>query len=108
MADPHDDFSCARCGACCEWEGYVRLTELDVELIAEFLGMDIEVFTDVYTRITDDRRSLSLTENDNGSCVFYQKNPPLCLINDVKPSQCSKFPQEWNFEGWETKCAGAL
>ena len=107
MADPRDDFKCARCGACCEWKGYVRLTELDVKDIAKFLDMEIEEFTDSYTRITDDRRSLSLTENADGSCVFYRKNPSHCLINDVKPSQCVKFPREWNFDGWEKQCAGA-
>jgi Fe-S-cluster containining protein len=102
-----EDFQCARCGACCEWEGYVRLTDDEVDVISEFLGMSVETFTSEYTRLTDDRRSLSLIENDDGSCVFYEKSPPKCLINDVKPVQCVNFPRVWNFDGWEERCAGA-
>ena len=107
MKDSVDNFECVRCGACCEWKGYVRLSDDEVDDIAAFLGMEVDFFISRYTRLTDDRRSLSLTENDDGSCVFYRKFPSRCLINEVKPAQCRNFPLKWNFKGWRDRCAGA-
>lgn len=85
----------------------MRLAVDEIDRIAEYLGMTVEAFTSKYTRVTDDRRSLSLIENEDGSCVFYKKSPPECLVNDVKPRQCLAFPLTWRFDGWEEKCAGA-
>ena len=27
-----------------------------------------------------------------------------CRVNDVKPDQCSGFPNTWNFPGWQDVC----
>ncbi len=104
---PSASFKCVRCGACCEWKGYVRLTDDDVDRIAGFLGMDIVEFTDQYTRLTEDRRSLALLEKESGACVFYEPDPPQCVVNEVKPTQCVEFPFGWRNAGWEKVCAGA-
>lgn len=102
-----DGFKCARCGACCEWEGPVRLEEGEVDAIAGFLHMEVADFIAAHTVLTEDRRSLSLMEKPDGSCAFYDREGKLCLINPVKPGQCVRFPASWSFPGWERLCAGA-
>jgi uncharacterized protein len=100
-------FKCARCGACCEWEGPVRLEADEVDGIAGFLHMDVERFIAARTVLTEDRRSLSLMERPDGSCAFYDREGKSCLINPVKPRQCVRFPASWSFQGWERMCLGA-
>ena len=106
MAVNLNNFKCVMCGNCCRWSGYVRLREKEVDAIAEFLDMDVSDFIEQYTRLTDDRRGLSLTEKDDGSCIFFNEEESSCDINDVKPVQCRNFPYLWNFEGWENECEG--
>jgi Fe-S-cluster containining protein len=100
------NFKCVRCGNCCKWSGYVRISQNEINLIADYLDMTIDNFIDKYTRLTSDRRGLSLIENPDGSCIFYKESPSGCEINDVKPIQCRNFPFIWNFEGWEKECRG--
>ena len=37
-------FVCLRCGACCRWEGAVKLIGDEPDKIAEFLNMSVEEF----------------------------------------------------------------
>lgn len=104
MARP---FQCARCGACCRWEGPVRVTDEEINAIAAFLGIAPEDFIRGFTYLTPDRRGLSLLEKEDGSCLYYDEEAHRCLINDVKPKQCRDFPLQWNFPGWEKLCKGA-
>lgn len=104
MQEKKNDFTCMKCGECCRWEGYVRLTEDETSKIAEYMNMGIEEFTSKYTRLTNDRRALSLIENEDGSCIFLDPDSANCIINSVKPEQCSDFPLKWNFEGWNEIC----
>jgi Fe-S-cluster containining protein len=97
------DFVCRRCGNCCRPTGYVRLEPDEVEAIAAFLGLPIPAFTEAYTRLTADRRQLSLKERQDGSCIFLQSDNT-CLINDAKPRQCRTFPLGWSFPGYERLC----
>ncbi len=104
---PPGAFKCVRCGACCEWEGPVRLEEDELDAIAAFLHMEPAAFIAAHTVLTEDRRSLSLMERPDGSCAFYDREGKSCLINPVKPRQCVSFPASWSFPGWEGLCAGA-
>ena len=61
-------FQCRRCGACCKWEGPVRVTEQEIDAIADYLGIELQRFIRDYTYLTPDRRSLSLLEKEDGSC----------------------------------------
>ena len=99
-------FQCARCGNCCRWPGAVRVNDRETEAIAGFLGLSVLEFTDRYCCLTPDRQSLSLIENSEGHCIFFQNDPPACLIESVKPQQCRDFPDRWNFPGWEECCEG--
>ena len=96
-------FVCLKCGACCRWEGAVKLTGNEPDKIAEFLGMDVADFIEKHTCITPDRQHLSLLSNSDGSCEFLGDEG--CRINSVKPMQCRDFPEKWNFPGWQNECA---
>ena len=95
---------CTGCGNCCRVEGYVRLKPGEAETIAGALDMALYDFTAQYTRVTGDRRTLSLTEQHDGSCIFLDGDQ--CTINDVKPRQCRDFPRAWRFDGWGALCEG--
>lgn len=94
---------CTRCGNCCRWPGYVRLKERESEAIAAHLELPHGGFLDRFTRLTDDRRGLSLIEKPDGSCIFLERENG-CRIQPVKPAQCVGFPNEWNFPGFESQC----
>ena len=100
-------YECSRCGACCRWEGYVRLDQQEVDEIAEYLGLSVEEFVERYTRLTEDRRSLTLVERADGGCIMLTVGNR-CRINPVKPTQCAGFPNTWNFPGWDNLCQAKL
>ena len=44
-----------------------------------------------------------------GSQVFLEEGEPAgCRIDPVKPEQCRRFPERWNFPGWEKECGAKL
>lgn len=65
--------------------------------------MDPDTFVQEYTCLTADRRSLTLVDQADGSCVMLTSEG-LCRINPVKPRQCRLFPNEWNFPGFRETC----
>lgn len=87
-------YFCTRCSACCRWPGYVRVKDQEIKAIADFLKLAPDLFIARYTRLTDDRRSLSLTEKEDGSCIFLSDKGQ-CAIQAVKPVQCREFPTSW-------------
>ena len=100
-------FQCRRCGNCCRWPGHVHVDDREIDAIAAMLGMTPELFIEKYTRLTEDRRGLSLIENEAGHCIFLENTDPAsCRIDENKPRQCRDFPARWNFPGWEDECAG--
>lgn len=106
----NDKFECKRCGNCCRWPGYVRVSAGEIEAIAAFLQQPLEQFIAGSTRLTGDRTGLSLLENPDGSCPYLLDTPEgsACRLQSVKPQQCRNFPLKWNFPGWEKECAGGL
>ena len=80
----------------------VRLTEGEVARMAAFKGMRELEFIQNFTRLTRDRRGLSLEEKADGSCIFLEGND--CSVQEVKPQQCRDFPNLWNFPGFEQVC----
>ncbi len=87
------DTPCARCGNCCRWPGFVRITPEETEAIARFLGLDPRAFADRHTRLLPNRAGLALAEAGDGACVFLDANA--CRIHPVKPRQCRDFPDRW-------------
>lgn len=70
--------------------------------LAGFLGLGEVEFIQRFTRISKDRRGLSLEEKPNGECIFLDGND--CSVQSVKPQQCRDFPNLWNFPGFEQTC----
>ncbi len=97
--------SCQRCGACCRWEGDVCLTEAEVTLIADYLGLDELEFINTLCRLRGNRQGLSLIDDEVGACIMLTSSG--CRIQAVKPQQCRDFPYKWSFPGWEQRCPGA-
>lgn len=95
-------YECQRCTACCRWPGEVRLDETEITRLAEFTGLSEHDFIQRYARLTADRRGLALEDNPNGECVFLKGND--CSVQPVKPRQCKRFPNLWNFPGFEEIC----
>lgn len=95
-------WECQRCGACCRWPGQVKVTEAEVDRIAQYLGVDNEEFIRDSTRLRPDRKGLALLDQKDGSCVYYQNG--LCAIQKVKPQQCRDFPNLWSYPEARKEC----
>lgn len=100
-----DTFVCRRCGQCCRPRGYVHLASDEPDAIAAWLGLTPREFIERYTRVTPDRRGLSLIERADGACVFLD-DPPACAIEAVKPAQCRGFPLRWRTPDQAARCHG--
>ena len=98
-------FSCQCCGNCCRGPGDVVLLDGESEAVAALLGLDVPRFTADYTRLTADRRALSLAERPDGACIFLLPDNT-CCIQDAKPRQCRAFPYLWRSARLANMCAG--
>jgi uncharacterized protein len=70
--------------------------------MAAFKRLSEVEFIQRFTRLTKDRRGLSLEEKPDGQCVFLEGGD--CSVQPVKPQQCRDFPNLWNFPGFEKTC----
>lgn len=95
-------YECQRCTACCRWPGQVRLSELEITRIANFLELEEADFIQKHTRLNQSRTGLALKDQSDGACIFLSEGR--CDIQAVKPQQCRDFPNLWNFPGFEEKC----
>jgi len=96
-------YKCTRCGECCHWPGYVRVTEPELDAIAEYLGIEVVALIEHFTELTGDRRSLTFIERPDGACIMLG-GANTCRINQVKPDQCRDFPNGWSFPGFRKRC----
>jgi len=99
-------YECQRCTACCWWPGSVRVTDQEINRLAEFIGLAVEDFIRDHTKLAADRCGLILTEQVSGACEFLDGN--VCRVEAVKPQQCRDFPNKWNFPGWQKDCRAKL
>lgn len=103
--DVPGSFSCRRCGNCCRGPGDVILDRDEVDAIAHLLALDVHAFTERCTRLTGDRRSLTLVERPDGACIFLTPDNA-CQIESAKPRQCRGFPFLWRTARLANMCAG--
>ncbi len=80
-------FTCTQCGDCCKGYGGTYLSPLDIESIANYLGITADRFVADYTRLSGNRRLIA--QGDNGYCIFWDK---VCTIHPVKPKMCRQWP----------------
>jgi Fe-S-cluster containining protein len=90
-------FVCTQCGECCKNlsdKHNVLLNAVDIERIANFLGMEISAFKEMYLVKL---QSLKMKSYDlyrfsaEGSCKFLSGDNR-CSIHEVKPFQCANSP----------------
>jgi Fe-S-cluster containining protein len=82
-------FACVPgCVNCCNVEGYVYLTEADLNRSARFLGMTPAEFEAAYLYRTTHR--LRLRKPRGSQCHFLDGGG--CRIHPAKPTQCRLFP----------------
>jgi len=88
-----DETACKTCkGKCCIGDGYVFLTDEDIENISEFLSIKREEFLKLYTRKVNNRIALiDLVIKNEKRCVFLDDNYR-CEIYPKRPKQCRDFP----------------
>ena len=95
-------YLCQRCGNCCRWPGFVKVTDEEIAKLAHFLDTTEHDFIQRYTRLRPERDGLALVDKPNGECVFLRGIE--CSVQPVKPRQCVHFPNLWNFPGWRESC----
>lgn len=87
-------FTCTQCGNCCGGApGYVWLHPLEIDQIADAIGMTPAEFIERHTRMEHGRRSL--LEIENGDCEFLERTAngkSRCTIHAVRPAQCRTWP----------------
>jgi uncharacterized protein len=76
------------CTRCCEVQGYVYLTEENLQQAARFLGMTPQEFESQYVYRT--RHLLRLRKPRGAQCHFLENGG--CRIHPAKPTQCRAYP----------------
>jgi Fe-S-cluster containining protein len=95
-------YQCQRCTSCCRWPGFVKIEDAEITALASFFAISEHEFIQQYTRLRPQRECLALIDKPNGECVFLEGKD--CVVQAVKPVQCSGFPNTWNFPGWRETC----
>jgi Fe-S-cluster containining protein len=95
-------YDCQRCTACCRWPGQVVIGEQEIADMARLLAVSEWDFVQRFTRLRPQRDGLSLSDKENGECVFLDGGD--CRVQEAKPMQCRGFPNRWNFPGWRSVC----
>jgi len=97
-------FECRLCGKCCcgPDEGYVWVTEAQIDAIARLLDISPARMREVYVREVDNRYSLR-EDHPSNNCIFYRPGEDApgagqdgqagrCLIYPIRPTQCHSWP----------------
>lgn len=87
-------FDCQRCGKCCREIG-IAWSELETDLVADYLNMDLNDFLDTCGYIINEY-SGEIEHPDPGvtPCPFlkYNKDTAVCKIYPVRPWICKGYP----------------
>jgi Fe-S-cluster containining protein len=76
------------CTECCRQQGFVYLTEADLQRAAKFLGMSTRAFGRKFVYRTRNLRRLRVPGKVH--CHFLKDGG--CSIHQAKPTQCRAFP----------------
>lgn len=76
------------CTACCEKQGFVYLTEGDINRLADYLRLTAGVFEERYVFRTKNLRRLRVPSH--AQCEFLAGGG--CSVHAAKPTQCATFP----------------
>ena len=98
-------FECTQCGDCCTGApGFVWVSMEEIANLAELVGESITDFEAKFVRNVGSKKSL--TEYDNGDCVFFEDRK--CSVYEARPKQCRTWPfWDSNLKSkrhWEATC----
>ncbi len=109
-------FECMECGGCCAGpgEGYIWVTQAEIEIIADFLKMTVGQLRQKYLRRVSLRTTI-IEHPTTKDCIFLEHcaGQRRCAIYSVRPAQCRSWPfwasnlssaNTWNEAG--QKCPG--
>lgn len=82
-----DLFTCRKCGECCKGYGGTFITDRDVELISEYIGVTPADLVEKYCERSGGKPVLA--RGENGYCIFWKD---VCTIHPVKPRMCAAWP----------------
>jgi len=108
--------ACEECGGkCCTGEsGYIWVTPLEIDKIANFLNLSSEEFKKNFLIKVGYKFSIKEKKLDknNYACWFFDEKTSKCLIYEVRPNQCKTFPF-WDFfktnkEEVKKECPGII
>jgi len=99
-------FACTQCGNCCSGpSGYVQVSDAEVAALAARLQLSPDEFTEQYTHMLSNGRSLQERPGPRGDgvqrldCVFLDRTAipgkAVCGVYEDRPSQCRTWPF-WN------------
>jgi len=93
-----DPGACKKCSGicCCGESGYIWINQREIQIISNFLKINIVDFKNKYLNQIDNR--LTIKEkiiNDDYVCIFFDYITKKCSIYSVRPLQCKEFPF-WN------------
>lgn len=88
-------FQCARCGQCCQGEGYTIVDDQDINRIANGTGVIPENIRETFT-ISDpeNRQGIRIIKmiGPNNLCTFYDAENKRCTIYESRPAICRTHP----------------
>ncbi|MDX1971316.1 MAG: YkgJ family cysteine cluster protein [Candidatus Sumerlaeia bacterium] len=104
---PVKEFKCHQCGNCCRGDGYVELTEQDIEAISQHLQLSREDFFARYCSFDQSTMRWHLLNQGDPeiSCIFLTPDNR-CQVHTAKPHQCTGFPTRWRSDNILDYCDG--
>ncbi len=98
---PRVHFDCTKCPAfCCSIYERVSVTKRDINRLAKYFNVSVEVATKRYTTLYEGERVLRRTKDVlfDKACIFLDRETRGCSIYHARPAVCREYPAR-------TRCA---
>lgn len=99
------EFKCTQCGDCCKWDGFVILTEEDIDRLRHREHLSLDQFKDDFVKEKNLKGTIvEILKSKKGTteCIYLKDNK--CSVYEIKPKQCSEYPKHFDeeCEGFDT------
>lgn len=81
-------FECQRCSQCCHGQGGIYYQASEIKDAAQELGLSSDDFISAYCRADGER--YEVLTNDESNCRLL--GPDGCMVHEVKPEICARWP----------------
>jgi uncharacterized protein len=102
-------FVCQQCGECCQGRGGIFTTDVEMELMAQYLKITVDQLITNYLEHTP--MGLAVKNRPGGGCIFNDQGS--CTVHPVKPRICRDWPflpaillHENEYEAAKEACPG--